>query len=64
MTRWLIDRRWHFEIDSKGVPKVAREYHNRKMGITEGPTRSQYADEPNRHAFDEDIARHRTKRRL
>lgn len=51
MATWLKDCRWRHEIDANGMPKVAREYHDRKMGIIDGPVQSKLADEPNRDAF-------------
>ena len=51
MTAWLIKNKWRFEIDSSGVPKVARVYHDRKMGITENIQKDQYDEIPNLQAF-------------
>lgn len=51
MAAWLKNCRWRFEIDSNGLPKVARAYHDRKMGISEEKAQTKYADEPNRQAF-------------
>lgn len=30
-TRWLRRKRWRFELDADGRPKVARAYHDRRM---------------------------------
>jgi predicted transcriptional regulator of viral defense system len=51
MVALLTKRRWKFEIASNGMPKVARAYHDRKMGISEEKTSAKYADTPNLKAF-------------
>ncbi|WP_296223277.1 DUF4224 domain-containing protein [Ralstonia sp. UBA689] len=51
MVKWLEAHHWRFVMDSRGLPKVARAYHDRKMGISEGNTSPRYADGPNRQAF-------------
>ena len=51
MAAWLKNCRWCYEIDSKGLPKVARAHHDRKMGIIDGRAISKLTDEPNRDAF-------------
>jgi hypothetical protein len=51
MTAWLKERRWKFEVGSTGLPRVARAYHDRMMGIIDEPKRQKYADEPNLKAF-------------
>jgi hypothetical protein len=51
MITWLTSHRWRFEVASTGVPRVARAYHDRKMGITEEKVKTKYADEPNYEAF-------------
>lgn len=51
MATWLAEHHWKFEIGSSGLPKVARAYHDRKMGITEEKAKTKYAEEPNLHAF-------------
>lgn len=51
MIAWLTANRWKFEVSSAGVPKVARPYHDRKMGIVDGPGSSKFATEPNYNAF-------------
>ena len=51
MIAWLTENRWKFEVSSSGVPRVARVYHDRKMGIIDGPANSKFADEPNLEAF-------------
>ncbi|MFC3107441.1 DUF4224 domain-containing protein [Undibacterium arcticum] len=51
MIAWLTAHHWRFEIARSGLPKVARAYHDRKMGILEGKTQAKYDDAPNRQAF-------------
>ena len=51
MVKWLDAHHWRYVIDSHGTPKVARAYHDRKMGISEGTTSPRYSDGPNRQAF-------------
>lgn len=51
MVDWLRERKWKFEIASTGLPRVARAYHDRVMGVTDEPKRQKYADEPNLQAF-------------
>jgi hypothetical protein len=53
MVRWLDDNRWHYVTDRTGLPKVARAFYERKMGINEEHTKQKpnYADTPNRQAF-------------
>lgn len=51
MVNWLTSHRWRFEIGASGLPRVARAYHDKKMGISEETTRSRYAETPNLNAF-------------
>lgn len=51
MQAWLTKSRWKFEVDARGLPKVARAYHDRKMGITEEATSIKYDQAPNLQAF-------------
>lgn len=51
MITWLDTNRWPYVVGSNGLPKVARAFHDRKMGITEGKTKAKYAEAPNREAF-------------
>jgi len=51
MVTWLRQRKWKFEVSATGLPRVARAYHDRMMGITDEPKRQKYADEPNLKAF-------------
>lgn len=47
MAEWLKKNKWRFEIASSGLPRVARAYHDRKMGISDEKAQHKYADEPN-----------------
>jgi len=51
MVNWLTSHRWRFEVGASGLPRVARAYHDKKMGISEETTRSRYAETPNLSAF-------------
>jgi hypothetical protein len=51
MISWLTSNRWKFEVGASGLPRVARAYHDKKMGISEETTRSRYAETPNLAAF-------------
>lgn len=46
MIAWLTEYRWKFEVSSAGVPRVARLYHDRKLGIADGPVNSKLSHEP------------------
>lgn len=51
MITWLNSNRWRFEVGSTGLPRVARAYHDRKMGIIETKAPTKHAEEPNLQAF-------------
>ena len=52
MARWLEDNGRPFVIDRNGIPKVARAYRDRKLGIeTADPVSTKYAAGPNLEAF-------------
>lgn len=51
MAAWLRRHHWKHEIDSTGLPIVARAYYERKLGITEEKQSAKYADSPNLQAF-------------
>ncbi len=51
MIRWLENHCWKYAIDKIGLPKVARTYHNKKMGIFEEKFQTKYAETPNLQAF-------------
>lgn len=60
MASWLKDNRWKYEIGSTGLPKVARAYHDRKMGVIEEKMQTKYAEEPNLAAIAERANRRRS----
>lgn len=35
MTRWLLMQRWVYVMGRDGMPRVARAYHDKKMGIVD-----------------------------
>ena len=51
MAAWLRKNHWKHEIDSTGLPIVARAYYERKLGISDEKSKAKYADTPNRQAF-------------
>jgi hypothetical protein len=51
MAAWLRKHHWKHEIDSNGLPVVARAYRDRKLGVNEEPSQAKYEDAPNRQAF-------------
>jgi hypothetical protein len=51
MANWLRENHWQFVIDRSGLPKVARAYHDRKLGITTDNKTSRYDATPNLQAF-------------
>jgi hypothetical protein len=53
MIAWLTKHGWCYAIDTTGTPKVARLYHDRKMGICDDKLQSNHADSPNLNAFTE-----------
>lgn len=51
MARWLDRQHWKYVIDNHGLPKVARAYYNRKMGISDEKIATKHAETPNLQAF-------------
>ena len=51
MVNWLTRHGWKFVPDKNDFPKVARAFHDRKMGITEEKKKVRYAEAPNLGAF-------------
>lgn len=51
MQYWLEKNHWKFVVDKTGLPKVARAYHDRKMGVNDDKTKTKYAETPNLQAF-------------
>ena len=37
MIAWLKAQRWRFVLDADGWPKVARAFHDARLGITDQP---------------------------
>jgi hypothetical protein len=50
MTHWLTDN-WRFVVDKNGLPKVAREYRDRKLGLTTETKSTKYDAGPNLQTF-------------
>jgi hypothetical protein len=46
MIAWLKENKWKYEVGASGLPRVARAYHDRKMGITDEKTSTKLSDEP------------------
>ncbi|MBY0556516.1 MAG: DUF4224 domain-containing protein [Burkholderiaceae bacterium] len=59
MITWLASNRWRHEVDLKGMPKVARAYHDKKMGINDEKETSKLAEQPNLDAFSQRANRNR-----
>lgn len=51
MIKWLDREHWRYVTDRNGLPKVARAYFNRKLGIEETKGSAKYEDAPNLAAF-------------
>ena len=51
MTHWLEENHWRFVVDKNGLPKVARAYRDRKLGISTDTKATKYDDTPNLEAF-------------
>lgn len=51
MVKWLDRHRWRYVMDKNGLPKVARAYYNRKLGIDETKGQAKYDSAPNLEAF-------------
>lgn len=49
MARWLDDAGWRWIPDRNGLPKVARAYHDTKMGLANGTKK--HDPTPNFNAF-------------
>ena len=61
MAKWLDKNGWQYVVDRSGLPKVARAYHDRKLGLSEEPAGSKYADTPDFSAFGTS-EKHRTRK--
>ncbi|WP_392395827.1 DUF4224 domain-containing protein [Paraburkholderia caledonica] len=51
MTRWSASNGWPYVIDRNGIPKVARAYHDRKLGINTEPASTRFDAGPHLDAF-------------
>ncbi|HEY5800336.1 MAG TPA: DUF4224 domain-containing protein [Burkholderiaceae bacterium] len=51
MSRWLDEKHWKYETDKNGLPKVARAFHDKKLGISGDNKAAKLADGPNLQAF-------------
>ncbi|MFZ6774701.1 DUF4224 domain-containing protein [Undibacterium sp. SXout7W] len=51
MCDWLEKQNWNYVLSHNGLPKVARAYHDKRMGITEGRSQEKYSCAPNLGAF-------------
>lgn len=51
MIKWLTNNRWKFVVDRNGLPKVARAYHDAKLGVSTDDGSSKYDSGPNLDAF-------------
>ncbi|KVD48645.1 hypothetical protein WS61_07440 [Burkholderia sp. ABCPW 11] len=65
MARWLDRNGWRYVVDTNGLPKVARAFHDQKLGIApeESAIDSRVATEPDFDALDAHIKRNRSKPR-
>lgn len=51
MIHWLSDNSWRYVVDKNGLPKVARAYRDRKLGVTNDKKLEKYDASPNLEAF-------------
>ncbi|MDR5764999.1 DUF4224 domain-containing protein [Caballeronia sp. LZ028] len=51
MAHWLENNHWRFVIDKNGLPKVARAYRDKKMGLSTETVKAKYDAAPNLEAF-------------
>ncbi|MBN3848189.1 DUF4224 domain-containing protein [Paraburkholderia sp. Ac-20342] len=51
MAHWLKDNHWRFVVDKNGLPKVAREYRDQKLGVSTEKQSTKYDAGPNLQAF-------------
>ncbi|MCW5118614.1 DUF4224 domain-containing protein [Burkholderia cenocepacia] len=63
MARWLDRNGWRYAIDINGLPKVARAFHDQKLGTAaeEPATDSRFATEPDFDALKAHIKRNLSK---
>lgn len=51
MCKWLDGNHWRYVVDKNGLPKVARLYHNRQLGIDESKAPARLQSAPDLAAF-------------
>ncbi|MBU9203069.1 DUF4224 domain-containing protein [Burkholderia multivorans] len=51
MKKWLTDNHWRYVVDASGLPKVARAYRDRKLGVSTDTTGGKLDAGPNLQAF-------------
>lgn len=51
MCSWLDHQNWTYVLSKNGLPKVARAYHDKRMGITDGKQKAKFSEGPNLAAF-------------
>lgn len=51
MRGWLEENHWRFVLDKTGLPKVARAYRDKKLGVSDEKTSKKHSDTPNFPAF-------------
>ncbi|EON12000.1 MULTISPECIES: DUF4224 domain-containing protein [Pandoraea] len=51
MMKWLDSHRWRYVVDSHGLPKVARAYRDKKLGIAHEIEDRKHDETPNLQAF-------------
>ncbi|WP_186198194.1 DUF4224 domain-containing protein [Burkholderia gladioli] len=64
MARWLDRNHWRYVTDANGLPKVARAYHDQKLGLTPelASANDGLSAGPDLDAFKTDPPRRRAKR--
>jgi hypothetical protein len=43
---WLKAQRWRYVVDADGWPKVARAFHDARLGLTDQPAPASVESEP------------------
>ncbi|CAO3959316.1 DUF4224 domain-containing protein [Achromobacter mucicolens] len=52
MANWLDENRWSYVLASNGLPRVLREYRNKKLGLSnDQKPKAGLESGPNIHAF-------------
>ncbi|WP_425286163.1 DUF4224 domain-containing protein [Achromobacter kerstersii] len=61
MANWLTANRWSYVVTMNGLPRVLREYRNRKLGLVdEQRTKARLEASPNVDAFRRPARTHRS----